>query len=537
MHVLHRRFMFIMILAALILIPSSVVAAQGQVLNYGAALIYSTSAESPFGFFSFEGQENDVITIQVMSLTPGYTPTVSVNDPTQQQVAVSSPDPLSPGLVRVTAQLESSGFYTILVGGAAAGIGQFSMRLDGIPGTVVETVSDDPLALTSSPLIIPVEADPDTAQQLTISATPEEVAFSAVLRNEDGQVMNTANGSGESPAMMTIPAGDMSYTLEVYAVDPAAGGEVTISLSPLGDTPDTDTTTATATPIPSEPTEVAADACQVTSPGNNINVRSGPSTDYAVIASLAAGESFPVLGENSGWYAIQLPDGTIGWAFSGVVQTTGDCSNVAFYEFTGESAPPPQTTEEAGESGQTGQATATYTPTATTSSQSSPATPTSTATSGSQPPQATPTSTNTSQPTATYTPSYTPTTEPAAQVAPEDSNYAFVMELDTTSSLLDFVSYPNGDTEDRVSYRVTGLNPSVAFSGGRAQLTITISCFGTNTDQIEVFADGRTYGCGDTVVDRIVNFDSNSGGVRITAIGGEGTYVQWVLTGTVTRLN
>ncbi|MCA9912346.1 MAG: SH3 domain-containing protein, partial [Anaerolineae bacterium] len=330
----------------------------------------------------------------------------------------------------------------------------------------------------------------------------------------------------------TIPAGDASYTLEVFAVDPAAGGEIIVSLSPLGAAPEADT--ATSTPIP---TESAADVCQVTSPGNNINVRSGPGTNYNVIASLAFGESFPVLGENNGWYAIQLPDGSTGWVAMSVVQTTGDCSNVGFYEFTGETAPPPQTTEEADQGGQTGQATATYTPSYTPTTGSQPPQQ-ATATSVPQQPTATYTSTSVpAQPTATYTPSYTPTTPPAAQVAPSDSNYAFVMELDTTSSLTDFVSYPDGDTEDRVSYRVTGLNPNVAFSGGRAQLTISISCFGNNTEQIEVFADGRTYGCGDTVVDRIVNADSNSGGVRVTAIGGDGTYVQWVLTGTVTRLN
>lgn len=528
MHVLHRRFMFLMILAALVIVPSSLVAAQGQTLSYGDALIYSTSQDSPFGFFNFQGQENDVVTIQVMSLTPGFAPSVSVNDPTQQQVAVSAVDPLSPGMARVSVQLETSGFYTILVGGI--GVGQFSMRVDGMPGTVVDTVTDAPLALSSSPLIIPVMADPAQAQQVTVSATPEEVAFSAVLRNEEGMVVSTANGSGESAVMMTIPAGDMSYTLIIFAADPAAGGEVSVSISPLGTAPDTDTSTDSAsTPVP---TEVVTDAtCQVTSPGNNINVRSGPGTNYSVIASLAFGESFPVLGENSGWYAVQLPNGSTGWVAMSVVQTTGDCSTVGFYEFTGETAPPPQTTEEVDQSGQTGQATATYTPTSV-QQQGQPTTVPPTATSAPQQDQPT-----TAPPTATYTPTYTPTTEPAAQVAPDDSNYAFVLELDTTDSLIDFVSYPDGDTEDRVSYRVTGLNPNVAFSGGRAQLTISISCFGNNTDQIEVFADGRTYGCGDTVVDRIVNADSNSGGVRVTAIGGTGTYVQWVLTGTVTRLN
>ncbi len=535
MHLVHRRFMFFVILAALILVPSSLVTAQGQTLTYGSGLIFSISEGSPFGFFNFQGEADDVVTIQVLGISPGFTPTISLNGPTQQQLAFSTPDPLSPGVARISTRLEDSGVHTIIVG-TIGEFGEFSMRLDGTPATVVDTPGEEPIELTSSPLVFPVEADPATAQQLTISATPDDYAIAAVLRNEAGQTLVSATGSGESPVLMTIPAGDASYTVEVYAVDPNTAGAVSISLSPLGEAPADDTTdVATPTIVPqATPTapEAQADACQVVSPAGNINVRSGPGTNYNVVETLTPDEAFPVLGINSGWYAVELPGGVVGWIFIDVVQTTGDCDGLTTYEFTGEAAPPPQATEEV-ETGESG-ATATYTPT--TASQQDPpqqVTPTPT-------PSYTPTTAATeapAQPTATYTPSYTPTTPPAAQVAPPDSNYALVIPLDETISLLDFVSYPDGDTQDRISYRVTGMNPNVAFSGGRAQLVISVSCFGENTDQIEFFASGNTYACGDTVVDSEVTFDSNTGAVTVTAIGGEGTYVQWVLTGTVTRLN
>jgi hypothetical protein len=99
------------------------------------------------------------------------------------------------------------------------------------------------------------------------------------------------------------------------------------------------------------------------------------------------------------------------------------------------------------------------------------------------------------------------------------------------------VSFPDGDTEDRVSYRVNGMNPNVAFSGGRARLIIAVSCFGTGTQNIQFFTGGQTYSCGQTVVDREVTFDSNTSSVLITAVAGQNTYVQWVLTGTATRIN
>ena len=84
---------------------------------------------------------------------------------------------------------------------------------------------------------------------------------------------------------------------------------------------------------------------------------------------------------------------------------------------------------------------------------------------------------------------------------------------------------------------ITGMNSNTALSGGRARLIIAVSCFGTGTDNVQFFTGGQTYSCGQTIVDREVTFDSRTGQVTITAIGGTGTYVQWVLTGTATRTN
>lgn len=142
-------------------------------------------------------------------------------------------------------------------------------------------------------------------------------------------------------------------------------------------------------------------------------------------------------------------------------------------------------------------------------------------------------------PTATYTPSYTPTTPPPVQTAPPDPNFnnPLNIPLDNTVSVLDFVSYPQGDTTDRVRWDITGMNPNSSLPGGRARLIITLSCFGTGTQNVELFTGGQTYSCGQTVVDTEVTASSTTGQVTITAVGGTGTYVQWVLTGTATRLN
>jgi hypothetical protein len=88
-----------------------------------------------------------------------------------------------------------------------------------------------------------------------------------------------------------------------------------------------------------------------------------------------------------------------------------------------------------------------------------------------------------------------------------------------------------------VRWDITGMNPNAVLSGGRARLIITASCFGIGTQHIQFVTGGQTYSCGQTIVDREVTSDSRTGSVVITAVGGQNTYVQWVLTGTATRTN
>ena len=148
----------------------------------------------------------------------------------------------------------------------------------------------------------------------------------------------------------------------------------------------------------------------------------------------------------------------------------------------------------------------------------------------------------TASPTTEATPTRTPTSTPSGQIAPEDApfNNPLDIPLDNTVSVLDFVFCPLGDTEDRVRWDITGMNPNSSLPGGRARLTIQASCFGQGTEHIQFFTGGQTYTCGQSVVDMEVAFASKMGSVTITAVGYDGvtnTYVQWVLTGTAIRVN
>lgn len=336
----------------------------------------------------------------------------------------------------------------------------------------------------------------------------------------------------------------------------------------------------------------ASGACVVAFAGN-VNVRYGPGLAYQPPIGVAqAGTTLPVTGKNEdgSWWQV-LYNGGPGWVSAQVAATStqGDCSGVpvASYPAVGDtSALTPSASGSVTPTYTPGgpTVTPTYTPSPTYTPGGPTVTPTWTYTPSYTPtvtwtptwtytpggptltptwtytPSYTPTATWTNTPsytptatwtpaqeqqlvlptaTHTYTPSYTPTTPPPPPTAPPDANFNSPLNipLDSTASTTDFVSYPGGDTEDRVRWDIIGMNPNVSLSGGRARLIISASCFGTGTQNIQFFTGGQTFSCGQTIVDREVTYDSRTGQVTITAVAGANTYVQWVLTGTATRLN
>jgi uncharacterized protein YgiM (DUF1202 family) len=65
--------------------------------------------------------------------------------------------------------------------------------------------------------------------------------------------------------------------------------------------------------------------------GATANVRSGDSTDYAVITSLGQGQSVVITGisnRGTGWFQVRLADGRTGWMAPSVVTTSGNLSSL-----------------------------------------------------------------------------------------------------------------------------------------------------------------------------------------------------------------
>jgi uncharacterized protein YraI len=296
--------------------------------------------------------------------------------------------------------------------------------------------------------------------------------------------------------------------------------------------------------------EAEEQACMVTAKAR-INIRNSPEIGQQINDVLPLGQKVPVTGKlpDGTWLQINY-NGLNGWVFAELTIQEGNCSTVpiidvlqngigyttqtalAMYGTTTYTPTPTITPTPDTQYTATIQYTPTYTytPTRTPTLQYTPTwtfTPTRTPTL-----QFTPTFTYTFTPTRTPTLQFTATRTPTASApfAPPDSSFndPLTIPYNGNASVSEFVSYPNGDTIDKVRYDVTGMPQS-----GTANLTISASCFGTGTQFITFTTGGQTVGCGQTVVTRLITTDSKTGTITITATGGTNTYVQWVLSGSV----
>ena len=66
----------------MLLLGSAVVVAQGGQLNYGDNVVATLPATNPLAFYSFTGTGGDQVSVQVIGITPGLDPAVSLNGPT-----------------------------------------------------------------------------------------------------------------------------------------------------------------------------------------------------------------------------------------------------------------------------------------------------------------------------------------------------------------------------------------------------------------------------------------------------------------------
>ena len=519
------KTVLILLLCLLMIAPAS---AQGGMLTPEQGVIGEIGAAQSLVVYTFFGAAGDLVSVRAVGLTPGFQPALSLLSPVSNAtLATGQSDPFDPGTTRITYRLDQGGVLILFVTHPTGGAGQFVLRLDVTPVAVVNDLTDEPVAalVGPAPQIFRVQADLNAARQVTISTFDADFGFAVALRNAAGQLLATFFGSPAGPVVIVLPPGDAFYEIDVRALDVQIPGTVNVGIHALGG--------VDVAPSEVAPTVEPPAATEEAGPASG----TATSTLIPTVEPPAATEEASPIGP-----LMVTPTAT-------TTETPLPTQDPNLPTFTPSYTPtlmPPTPTFTPTATHTLVPPTLTFTPTATHTLVPPTLTFTPTpiftpmAMRTRLPPTLTftPTATRTLvPPTLTFTPTFT--SSPPPPVAPADAlfNSPLDIPLDSTASTTDFVSYPGGDTEDMVRYSVTGMNTNTSLSGGRARLIINASCFGTGTANIQFFTGGQTFGCGQTIVDREVTADSNTGTVTITAVGGQNTYVQWVLTGTATRVN
>lgn len=501
-----------------IVLSSAQVLAQ-TVIDYDSTTIGTLSQDMPIAIYTFQGIEGDQITLQAISLLADLDLSATLQNGAEN-ITANEGDPFTIGStdVRIDLRLPSTSTYVILVSSPSAQTGDFVIKLSG------QSLADKTMLTGTLDIAIGAEDinyysfsnQLDMTTTVTLNSNPSDFEFHAVVYDRGGQIIHTFIGT--SLVVSVHKEGD--YEIALRAVDPTVQGDITVTLdesrravtTEIDDIP-SPTATISLASVPTlyiNPIFEATDLCAVFSEGFP-NIRTGPSVENSVITQVQPGRSYNIVGEYLDWYQILVPIYGAGWVRNNVVGIGGDCENIPLISPNNTPVLP------------------THTPTVTN-------TPTATHTS-----TATPTHTPTATATATHTPTTTDTPRPSPtiviQIASEDTspNSPLNVPLGNTVSVSEFVSYPNGDTEDVVNWDVIGMESDAA-TDERTQLVITATCFGDDTSSVEFTVSGQIYSCGDTLVDEEVTIDSKTGSISITAFSGEDTYVQWVLTGTATRL-
>lgn len=491
-----KRLLFVL---SVCLLLTGLVSAQSAI-QYGQALQSTLSAETPLHLYSFNGEMGDLITIDTVSLDPTLQLSVGVLNSMQQTVATQDVND-----TRLTYRLQVPGLHSIIVSAANGGIGNYILKLDKEESLVSMPLELDIPQQFEIPMVGPVAAfsiaaDPGATRTLFIASLNSEFPLKATLRDEKGQMVAMAQGDGVSDLSITLRPSEMAYELVITStVAPPSSGMIQVLLSsgqaaqlPGSSTNPTDPATNTQNNSSGQDPLAnvgASGACTLTPAQGNVNLRSGPGTNYDATGYLSVGQTAVATAKTQGgdgytWYQVNGA-----WARSDVIRYAGNCNGISTVSVPG-------------------------------SGSSSNATPT-TAMSGSTTATAT---MDPSVPTATLAATATPTT--SQQIAGPDSDYVIHIDRDAGGSFSQKISSPDGDTNDFVIINVDGLAPNPPNSYREFQ--VLLACSGTGTEYVN-WGTNRTGSkkCGETLTQVVTN-DSDTIFLNARIDGGQGpAYVEY----------
>ncbi len=331
---MHNRFSTRWILISILLlclVPLSKLGAQETlVIQYGAASVNNLPTADSSVIYSFDATIGDLVTIRAVGTSPGSDPRLSLAGPSQNLLSTNdnAPSFTTTTTAEIVFRIQETGKHFIVVNGAP---GDFLLTLDSRPAVPLTVLQFDTPVSINFPLADPSQAyvfntDPVFPTTLFIEAVPFSLDAYVELRDGTGEIISTLRSNLNS-SCISIGAGDQLLELTIVAA-PEATGTVNLTLTnvpcALGVAPAQPPPTVTPQFTPA----VVTGVCVASSP-RNINLRSGPGTNYARLALLQARQTIQVVGQsdNGQWLVVQN-DVLQGWVSALVVSVTGPCAQL-----------------------------------------------------------------------------------------------------------------------------------------------------------------------------------------------------------------
>ena len=327
-----------------LLLPAVLGYAQDDGLDVGENAFGEVTAAGQVVSFALNNNSPQSVTIQVLALTEGFLPTVTIVDPAGV-VQTTNVNPNNLTILETDAVLTVTGLYTIEVGSSNNSTGQFVISVQGgeaitPPLPLNIGVEEEGTLDTAAPTVqYTFDGVPSEILLLTIrSLSPTSGPFVILQHSETGEILAQVS-TLLIGAQFRIPAGSQNYVLSLSQGAQTLADQYTVCLETESETarcpgegaPTPTVGAPTATPIPIIlPTLPTTGACVIATAGaGSVNVRSGPGLNFSIITVLPYTTFATVLGRlaDSSWYNIDF-NGTIGWVSGTVVRLGGDCSTV-----------------------------------------------------------------------------------------------------------------------------------------------------------------------------------------------------------------
>lgn len=230
----------VLLLLASLLLTGRVVAqpAPVETIAYGESMIGTVAADGLPVQFTFEGEAGDLVTLQVIGVTPDFTPSIILIAPGQADVISAGVDALNPAsnTATLSRRLRESGLYLILVGSSNQTGGDFVLTLDARRAEQAAALSPGIVARVSieagsAPQHFTFALSPDGPTRLTITNETSGFAFAAEVRDDAGQVVSRLDRVVQSTQLEFSPGPGSLYQLTLVAAVPGVDGTVTLALS------------------------------------------------------------------------------------------------------------------------------------------------------------------------------------------------------------------------------------------------------------------------------------------------------------------